>query len=187
MFLFPGWVLPGPAPYTLLSDHGPHISPLSAQFALRAALYFSMSVPYRHTQFGVVTMVSLGLAAVGTVVIVFFTRDWVGLVIAAVLLLSVLAFMSLTVEVNGEAVHFRFGVGLIRKTFVLTDIESVRVVRNSWLYGWGIRYTPHGWLYNVSGLGAVELQLRSGKKVRIGSDEPEELATAVDEALGVRV
>jgi hypothetical protein len=32
----------------------------------------------------------------------------------------------------------------------------------------------------VSGLGAVELQLRSGKKMRIGSDEPKRLASAIE-------
>lgn len=145
-----------------------------------------MPVPYRHTQFGTVIIIGLLAGIVAIVVSVFETRDWPGLIVAGVLLLAVLALTSLTVSVDGEAVRFHFGIGLIRKTYLLSDIESIRVVRNSWLYGWGIRYTPHGWLYNVSGLGAVELQLRSGKKLRIGSDEPELLADAVNEALGVR-
>jgi hypothetical protein len=39
------------------------------------------------------------------------------------------------------------------------------------------RITPHGWLYNVSGLDAVEIQLCSGKKFRIGTDQSSELTS----------
>ena len=145
-----------------------------------------MPVPYRHTQLGVVTIATfIGVLAIGGVIF-FQSKEMIGIVMAGVFVLVALAFSSLTVSVDGEAVRFFFGIGIIRKTYLLSDIESVRPVRNSWLYGWGIRYTPHGWLYNVSGLGAVELQLRSGKKLRIGSDEPERLADAVNDALGVR-
>ncbi|MEJ2284164.1 MAG: hypothetical protein P8X85_11275 [Desulfobacterales bacterium] len=42
-------------------------------------------------------------------------------------------------------------------------------------YGRNIRLTPHGWLFNVSGLHAVEIPLRSGKKYRMGTDDPEGL------------
>ena len=135
---------------------------------------------YRHTQFGLLTAISLGIAIIVTLVVVSETGEWFGLIIAGVLLLTELLFATLTVAVDRDALRFHFGIGLIRKTIPLRDIETVRVVRNSWLYGWGIRYTPHGWLYNVSGLGAVELQLRSGKKMRIGSDEPNRLARAIE-------
>jgi hypothetical protein len=36
------------------------------------------------------------------------------------------------------------------------------------------------WLWNVSGMGAVELQLKNGSRFRIGTDEPETLARAVE-------
>jgi len=61
------------------------------------------------------------------------------------------------------------------------EIEDATPVRNHWFYGWGIRLTPHGWLYNVSGLGAVEIVLSSGKHYRIGTDRPEELAQAIQQ------
>jgi hypothetical protein len=57
----------------------------------------------------------------------------------------------------------------------LGDITDIRQVRNKWYYGWGIRKIPGGWMYNVWGLDAVELELQSGKKFRIGTDEPTEL------------
>ena len=88
-------------------------------------------------------------------------------------------FGSLTVEVDGEELRHFFGPGFWKKTYLLSDIEKVETVRNSWIFGWGIRLTPYGWLYNVSGLDAVEITLRSGRKFRVGTDEPEELFTAL--------
>jgi hypothetical protein len=52
-------------------------------------------------------------------------------------------------------------------------------VRNKRWWGWGIHPTPRGWLYNVSGLAAVEVALRNGKTIRIGSEEAIALAQAL--------
>jgi hypothetical protein len=44
----------------------------------------------------------------------------------------------------------------------------------------GIRMTPSGWLYNVSGLSAIELSFKNRKtRIRIGTDKPDEIAEAV--------
>ena len=139
---------------------------------------------YRHTQFGTVNVVF-------TIVILplVFLPAWLagantvaGLI--AVLLLGILVlFYNLTVEIDGEHLRIRFGIGLIRKRFPLDEIDTCQPVKNSWLYGWGIRLTPRGWLYNVSGLEAVELKMKSGKTCRIGTDEPKVLAAALQEAL----
>jgi len=94
-------------------------------------------------------------------------------------------FASLTVVVGDAAVFVRFGPGLIRRSFALTDIRAVRTVRNRWYYGWGIRLLPRGWLYNVSGLDAVEIELADGRAHRIGTDEPEALAAAIQQAGGL--
>ena len=110
------------------------------------------------------------------------TQPWVQVVLlcACVLLLFMTwLFGSLTVEVDEEELRHWFGPGFWRKTYMLQDIESANVVRNSWFWGWGIRLTPNGWLYNVSGLDAVQLQLRSGRKLRIGTDDPQGLVEAI--------
>ena len=74
----------------------------------------------------------------------------------------------------------RFGpIRLIRDRFEVADITSARVVRNSPLHGIGMRYIPHGRLWNVWGLDAVELQLRNGTRFRIGTDEPQALLAAL--------
>ena len=91
-------------------------------------------------------------------------------------------FSSLTVTVTDQELVFYFGPGFWTRRFALDDIVSAEVVRNSALYGWGIRYTPHGWLYNVSGLWALEVTIRGEEQLRIGTDEPEALKQALDKA-----
>ena len=100
-------------------------------------------------------------------------------VVALVLGICALLFHSLNVQVTAEWIVLRFGIGLIRKHFAVSHIEDVQQVQNRWYYGWGIRYTPHGWLFNVAGLDAVEIRLRNGRKYRIGTDEPQELCAAI--------
>jgi hypothetical protein len=80
--------------------------------------------------------------------------------------------------------HVRFGIGLIRKRIDLAKVRAFRSVRNPWYWGWGIRLYPGGWLYNVSGLDAVELALDDGTELRVGTDEPERLVDALRRALG---
>jgi hypothetical protein len=53
------------------------------------------------------------------------------------------------------------------------------MVKNPWYYGWGIHLIPGGWLYNVSGWEAVELQMKNGNKYRIGTDDPQGLMDAI--------
>lgn len=111
------------------------------------------------------------------------TRSAAGIAVIA-LAASALVFHRMTVEVTAEEVAVRFGFGLIRKRFRLSDIRDSRPVRNRWYYGWGIRMTPVGWIYNVEGLDAVELSFRDGRAVRIGTAEPERLASAIRQAAG---
>jgi len=105
------------------------------------------------------------------------------LLVAALLLVVLVLFSTLTVVVRPREVDIRFGPGVIRKRYALGDFVSVNVVRNRWYWGLGIRLIPKGWLYNVSGLDAVELVRKNGRVVRIGTDEPEALAAALREAL----
>lgn len=138
---------------------------------------------YRRTQWGYFVIFTL-LILVPVVVAVFASGDdepWVdALVVLFVLLIVAVVFWfsRLTVTVQGGAVAAEFGWGRPRKTIDLADVGDVRQVRNHWYYGFGIRKVPNGWMYNVSGLDAVELQLTSGKVFRVGTDD-------VDQLLGV--
>jgi hypothetical protein len=138
---------------------------------------------YRHTQFGTVIVVSLLLSAVLFAGLGRMTGLTPLAVVGPALMAGFLAlFYRLTVEIDATHLTFRFGIGLIRKSIPLAEIVEAKPVRNSWLYGWGIHRTPHGWLYNVSGREAVEILLASGKRFRLGTDEPRRLALALHAA-----
>jgi hypothetical protein len=132
---------------------------------------------YRHTQVGWVILVI-------STPIIFVLAFWVALnpmldmvitIIALVILLSL--FSTLTVVGESERITFYFGPGVIKKRIKYSQIKSVVKVRNHWYYGWGVRWYGSGWLYNVSSLDAIELTLANGKRLRIGTDEPDRLHT----------
>jgi hypothetical protein len=139
---------------------------------------------YEHTQTGYVTG-GLALASLPLIYYAFMVEDGeLGAFGYAMLggfgVLGVL-FSSLTVKVTDQELMFYFGPGFWTRRFALDDVISVEVVRNSAFYGWGIRYTRHGWLYNVSGLWAVEVTIRGEGQIRIGTDEPDKLKRAIDQ------
>ena len=101
---------------------------------------------------------------------------WLGPTVLAV---AGLLFYSMTVRVGDGWLRWSFGPGIIRKKVPLSEIASVEPVQNSWVCGWGIHYTPGGWLYNVSGFRAVQFVLKNGKRFRLGTAEPLQLIAAV--------
>jgi hypothetical protein len=143
-----------------------------------------MAGHYHHTQSGTVMLVALSLAALvaGLLGLLAFRSErwaWLPFVVFALLVGSAWLFSSLTVEVSGSEVRWYFGPGLWDYRIALSDIESVRILRNTWVNGFGIRMRP-GWrLYNVSGLDAVELHLKNGGIRRIGTDDPKGLVAAL--------
>lgn len=143
-----------------------------------------MMTEYKHTQIGYLLLIILSAVLLLIAYLYMVTGfDRVALLSLIIMLIVLGLFATLTVAVDEQMIRIKFGLGVIRKRFLLQDIEAYRVVKNPWYYGWGIRYTPRGWLFNVSGFSAIELQMKSGKLYRIGTDDPEGLATAIGEAL----
>lgn len=147
---------------------------------------------YKHTQFGTVIVVAMFLGIVVEIALacVLFNSEppekfavGVLLGVAALCLLCLALFFRLTVEVADGRLAFRFGLELISKSIPLEQISSCKPVKTRMWHGWGIHYYGKGWLYNVTGFGAVEIKLESGKQLRIGTDEPEYLCRAIDEAV----
>jgi hypothetical protein len=108
----------------------------------------------------------------------------VSALVAAVLAACLVQFSALTVTVSETDLELGFGTPLFRKRVALRDIAAYHRVRNPWYYGWGIHAMPGGWVYNVSGFDAVELTMRSGRKLRIGTDDPEGVLAALRQAGG---
>lgn len=139
---------------------------------------------YRHTQRGVL-MVGVSLAAAGFVFYYLLNSGpaWLWAVLAVLAAVGIV-FSSLTVTIDATRLMAAFAPGWPRLAVPLDDIAEALVVRNPWYYGWGIRLTPRGTLYNVSGLDAVEVRRKNGKTLRIGTDEPEILQQALARAIG---
>jgi len=135
----------------------------------------------------------IGWATGGPVALILGVVVWqlaaAGLTVPAMASVAIMAvvlglFGSLSVSVDHTALRLRFGVGLIRKTVPIRTILGHRIVETRWFYGWGIRLTPTGWLWNVAGLDAVELDLAGGAHFTVGTDDPEGLHRALARARG---
>jgi hypothetical protein len=111
---------------------------------------------------------------------------WLVVALFGLVMLGLLTYATLTVEIDNRRIEARFGIGLIRKSIDLADIARCDIVQTPPRWGWGLHWTPSGWLYNVSGKAAVRLQMVSERPVMIGTDEPERLKAAIDARLAGR-
>jgi len=139
---------------------------------------------YQHTQKvpeNVMFAASLAGIALGLTPPGFLAR----LALIGVLGATAYSFRSLTVTVDDKEIRLQFADGPIKKSFLLADVVSAKSVRTTPLQGWGIHFIGSGWLYNVYGLDAVEICLSNGKKVLIGTDEPDKFAAAIDDRIVV--
>ncbi|MBK9358547.1 MAG: hypothetical protein IPN08_14380 [Bacteroidales bacterium] len=128
------------------------------------------------------------ISAVFVMVILFFgglivwsgippDESWILWIITPLMLIPLLLFYRLVVKTDQTEIRISFGIGLIRKSWKIADIESVKVVRNNFLHGWGIHHTLSTSIYNISGFDAIEISFKGRKRlVRIGTNEPEKLA-----------
>ena len=142
---------------------------------------------YEHTQFGYFIVVAIVAAMVAIGIIMVDTGvNWIAATVLVVLAVIVALFHSLTVVISGDELVVKFGPGVIRKQFKLNEIESCQAVRIPWYYGWGIRLTPQGMVFRVSGFHAVQIRLISGKEYLIGTDVPQELEEAIRQVISHR-
>lgn len=138
---------------------------------------------YQHKQWSVVLLTVLPIVGILTL---YFGQGrlpaaLIGLEFG-VLTIAALAFSSMTIEVNESDVRWCFGPGVLRKSLPLEEIAYVKTVKNPLWMGFGIHGFGTGWIYNVSGLLGVEIQLKGGAFIRLGSDQPNYLRAAIEDA-----
>jgi hypothetical protein len=138
---------------------------------------------YEHTQIGHVVIWAVlavfVVVAIGTISQPSRSHE-ISVVISLVLLVIIPLFYKLTIEIDDQTLLASFGIGLIKKKVPLAQVIACEPVRIRWWYGWGIHLTPYGWLYNVSGLDAVAITLRNGRKFVLGTDDPHGLVDAIE-------
>ena len=142
---------------------------------------------YEHTQVGYLIIVAIAAAMIAIgIILVTSGINVIAIVVLVILAVALVLFSSLTVTIWEEELIVQFGPGAIHKRFRLNEIQYCQAIRIPWYYGWGIRLTPHGMLFRVSGFHAVEIKLRTGKKYLIGTDVPQELEGAIRQAMNSR-
>jgi len=139
---------------------------------------------YEHTQIGYLTIgVLFGATIYVAVMAIVVPANRDGLLISAtievIFLICAIMFSKLTIKIDGDTLRACFAMGLVFKKISLAEIAACEPIRIRWWYGWGIHLTPYGWLYNVSGLHAVAITLRDGRKFALGTDDSHGLVDAI--------
>lgn len=103
--------------------------------------------------------------------------------------LFALSFQHLTVSDEGDRLRMGFGpLPLFRRHVLYSEIERVEQARSTILDGWGIHLSLNGgWVWNLWGFDCVDVWHSKGtktKKVRIGTDDPVDLAAFLKERVG---
>jgi hypothetical protein len=137
---------------------------------------------YEHTQIGHVIIWSL------FAIILIASADLIGhhaptVFVSVILLVCVALFYRLKITIEDETLCASFGPGMIHRRIRLAEIAEYEPIRIRWWYGWGIHLTSYGWLYNVSGFDAVAITLRDGRKIALGTDDPQGLMAAIRDSI----
>lgn len=140
------------------------------------------AVEYSHTQRAPLCLLLYGFG-VFCGLLLWSVDDSVGIVLCASFSLSFAvlggAFHYLKVEDNGEELAVSFGpIPLFGRKLEYAEIQEVEVSRTILLDGWGIHYSLRGgWVWNLWGFDCVAIGLRKGGTLRIGTNDPEKLAS----------
>jgi len=137
---------------------------------------------YRHQQTAQWIVLLLAVPAVAVAVAGFLSGLYGMLGVAVFLILMAIAFSMMVTNVDERAVSWWFTLGFPNWSVPLADIAQVEVTTTTfWLEGYGLHYTIwHGWLWNVSGYGAVMLTTTAGNRITIGTNDPQGLYEAIE-------
>lgn len=96
-----------------------------------------------------------------------------------VVVLGMIYLCRLDTEVNSVGVRYRFKpFQLSSRTIEWKNIKEVRLRKYHpfWEYkGWGISWGKAGWAYSTKGNTGLQLVLKNGKRILVGTQKPNEL------------
>ncbi len=145
------------------------------------------ALAYSHRQTGYSVMALMIIPVLIILLISFYhSFDWPALFAMLLIAFALSISGTMQVKIENNALLLKMGIGIIKRKFPLEEIIECSKVKNPWYYGWGVRLTPHGLLYNVSGFDAVKIKMKSGKQYRIGTDQPEKLEQAIKQQIKQR-
>jgi hypothetical protein len=89
--------------------------------------------------------------------------------------------IKLKTEVNHEGIQITYK-PFINKMIYWNEIEKSEVLDYGFVGGWGFRFSmKYGTVYNTQGKMGLALQLKTGKKLLVGTQRPEELKAVLDQ------
>lgn len=140
---------------------------------------------YEHSQRAQWMVLILAVFAVGIAMGGFMNGEYGLFGVSLLLFFMAIAFTTLTTRVDDSGVSWAFTLGWPSYHIAFDEIERIEVTTtNFWLEGYGIHWTIwHGWLWNVSGYGAVMLYTQGGSRITIGTDDPQGLYQAIGQHL----
>jgi hypothetical protein len=135
---------------------------------------------YEHRQFSQWMVAFFGVSAVVFAMFGFMGAGLPARLVAFLFVAIAIAFSALVTRVNANGVSWAFTLGAPGGSIPFADIEDVEITKTNFWEGWGIHWTIwHGWLWNVSGYGAVIVRKRGGGRVTLGTDDPQGLYEAI--------
>jgi len=103
----------------------------------------------------------------------------------AVMFVLAVSFRQLRVSDELDRLLISFGpLPLFRRRIRYTDIASVEQSRTTFFDGWGIHLSPSGgWTWNLWGFDCVDVYFKKGRRLRIGTNDPEGLEAFLKQRL----
>jgi len=144
----------------------------------------------KYTQFGTFSIIVIGFAIILCIVLMIIAGlneiapiGFMGVCILT-LVFFLLSFYKLTITIDNTYIRFSLGIGLIARKYLISDIQSCKSVSNNPMSGVGIRIISKGWMYNVSGLKAIEIRFKNSRSIiRIGTNRPDEIAEVISKMI----
>jgi len=161
------------------------LSPVPERRAMDTEVRFREVQRVRRSVFGVLLGAQAVIALAGVVRDRRTARAALRRLLGVGAVALLLGSIRLYTEVRDDGVYVKFAP--LHRSFRrirFGDIEDVQAAGYSPLRygGWGIRWRPSGVAYTVSGTSGVRLERTNGTSAFVGSDRPDELLAAVQDA-----
>ncbi|MEC8985789.1 MAG: hypothetical protein VX763_04160 [Actinomycetota bacterium] len=93
-------------------------------------------------------------------------------------------FSKLSTTVSDGKITLVFKYGFPKKEILFSEIKSAELQKVTNWWGSGVKIMRHGSMWRAWGNTAIAIQRHDGKRIVIGSDNPDELLQAIRSGLG---
>ena len=91
-------------------------------------------------------------------------------------------YQKLVFTITEKEIHISFGILTSSKVIKMSDVKNISTRKYNAMkefWGWGVRFRNNITCFTVSGSDAVEIELKSGEKLLIGTQKMAEAEVAV--------